>query len=163
MTNALPTREALADFVYEEARLLDDGEYESWLALFDDAGRYWVPLKGRLQQDGERYTSIADEDVLLLKIRVERLRNGRAHSQHPASRCQHVLQRPTLVEADESARQWTLRTPFSYQECRGETIVVLYGHYVHVLRQQDDALRIRLKRVNLVNADAALPMIQLLP
>jgi 3-phenylpropionate/cinnamic acid dioxygenase small subunit len=163
MTHELPTREALAEFVYEEARLLDDGEYEAWLALFGDSGRYWVPLDGRLQRDGDRYNAIADEDPVLLRIRVERLGAGRAHSQHPPSRCQHVLQRPTLVAEDPDARQWTLRTPFAYQECRGETSVTLFGHYVHVLCQHDGALRIRLKRVNLVNADAALPMIQLFP
>jgi 3-phenylpropionate/cinnamic acid dioxygenase small subunit len=161
MSSAL--RDELADFIYEEARLLDDGAYESWLRLFGDTGRYWMPLQGRDQQDGDRVNAIADEDVLLLRIRIKRLIDGRAHSQQPRSRCQHVLQRPTLVNADDAAGRWTLRTPFSYQECRGGDCVTLFGHYVHVLCRQQGALQIVQKRINLVNADAALPMIQLLP
>lgn len=163
MTIPSATHDELADFLYEEARLLDDGEYEAWLRLFAESGRYWMPLQGREQRDGDWQNSIADEDVVLLRIRIKRLVDGRAHSQQPASRCQHVLQRPTLVASDAAAGRWTLRTPFSYQECRGDHSVTLSGHYLHVLCRPQGGLQIELKRVNLVNAGAVLPMIQLLP
>jgi 3-phenylpropionate/cinnamic acid dioxygenase small subunit len=163
MTFPAPTHDELAALLYEEARLLDDGEYEAWLRLFTESGRYWMPLKGREQRDGDWQNSIADEDLVLLRIRIKRLLDGRAHSQQPASRCQHVLQRPTLISSDDEVGRWTLRTPFSYQECRGNSSVTLFGHYVHVLCRPQDKLQIELKRINLVNADAALPMIQLLP
>lgn len=163
MSSLVPTHEDLANFIYEEARLIDDGEYEAWLRLFTETGRYWMPLNGREQQAGDWQNSIADEDVVLLRIRIKRLVDGRAHSQQPASRCQHVLQRPALIESDDAAGRWTLRTPFAYQECRCGSSVALFGHYVHVLCREGDALRIELKRINLVNANSALPMIQLLP
>lgn len=151
----------LQDFIFDEARLLDEAEFERWLTLFADDGRYWVPLKGRAQTEDERHNAIADESPLLLRLRVARLRSGRAHSQQVLSQCQHVLQPPRLLSSEGGLH--TLHTPFSYAESRGEELVVLHGHCVHRLRETPEGLRIVLKRVNLVNAHSRLPMIQLFP
>lgn len=158
-----PDMTALTDFIYQEAQLLDDARYREWLDLFTEDGRYWVPLLGARQSESEKSNSIADEDRALLALRVERLDAGIAHSQQPASHSQHVLQAPRLLEADESAGRFTLRTPFTYAESRGDDLVTLHGHYVHQLRLVDGRLKIALKRVNLVNAQSRLPMIQLFP
>ena len=32
-------------FLYHEARLLDEQRYEEWLELFSDDATYWVPLE----------------------------------------------------------------------------------------------------------------------
>ena len=64
----------LQDFIYDEARLIDSADYEAWLALFAEDGRYWVPLKGQAQTEDERHNAIADESPLLLRLRVARLR-----------------------------------------------------------------------------------------
>ena len=44
------------DFVVHEARLIDAKRLDDWLALFDDDGRYWMPL-ARGQQDRRTHTS----------------------------------------------------------------------------------------------------------
>jgi len=151
------------DFILEEARLLDEAQYEAWVDLFAEDGRYWVPLKGRLQSEAERHNAIADENPLLLRLRVTRLRGDRAHSQQPPSQGQHMLQPPLLLSHDAQTGLHTLYTPFTYAESRGEDLVVLHGHYVHRLRETPQGWRIALKRVNLVNAHSRLPMIQLFP
>jgi len=156
-------RQALIDLIYQDALLLDEARYEEWLELFSEDGRYWVPLKGRLQTELEKYNSIADEDRLLLSLRIERLKTGRAHSQQPASSMQHILQMPLLLEADEGTGIYVLRTPFTYAESRGDDLVTLHGHYIHRIVSVGGQLRIALKRVNLLNAHARLPMIQLFP
>ena len=148
-------------FVAHEARLLDERRYDEWLALFADDGRYWVPLQGAAQQEGAPHNALADEDRLLLQLRIERLKNPRAHSQHPASRCQHVLQAAT-VTLDEAER-CELRTPFVYIESRGERQLMLAGTCSHRLAKVGGAWRIRLKRVDLLDAGAPLPAIQLFP
>ena len=150
-----------ADFVVHEARLLDERRHDEWLALFADDGRYWVPLQGPAQAEGAPHNALADEDLLLLKLRVERLKGGRAHSQHPPSRCQHVLQ-PPAVTLDDGA-QSEVRTPFVYFESRGERQVTLAGSCLHRLVKTGTDWRIRLKRVDLLDAGNALPMIQLFP
>src|SRR5688572_1447368 len=105
-----------SDFVAHEARLLDARRHDEWLALFADDGRYWVPLQGEAQSESAPHNALADEDLLLLKLRVERLKRGRAHSQHPPSHCQHVLQPPTVM-LDDGARA-EVHTPFVYFESR---------------------------------------------
>jgi 3-phenylpropionate/cinnamic acid dioxygenase small subunit len=153
-----------AEFVAHEAHLLDERRLDEWLALFTEDGRYWVPLKGAAQQDGEPHNALADEDRLLLTLRVERLKSPRAHSQHPPSCCQHVLQ-ASVVTRDESSAGGTceLRTPFVYIEARGERQLMLAGTCVHRLVKAGADWRIRLKRVNLLDAGAPLPAIQLFP
>jgi 3-phenylpropionate/cinnamic acid dioxygenase small subunit len=148
-------------FVAHEARLIDEQRWDDWLALFADGGRYWVPLQGAAQEEGAAHNALADEDTLLLKLRIERLKNPRAHSQHPASRCQHVLQ-PSTITLDEPDR-CELRTPFLYIEVRGERQLMLAGTALHRLVKSGDAWRIRQKRVDLLDAGAPLPAIQLFP
>ena len=137
-------------FVAHEARLLDERRYDEWLALFADDGRYWVPLQGAAQVDPISHNSLAYEDRLLLTLRVERLKNPRAHSQQPRSRCQHVLQRSIAMKtADAAADGYELRTPFLYVESRDHEQVLLTGSYRHVLVAVGDSWKIRLKRVDL--------------
>lgn len=153
----------LFDFIAREARLLDERRWDEWLALFADDGRYWVPLAGAEQADDATYNSIADEDRLLLALRVERLKNPRAHSEHPPSRCQHVLQPSAFVNGGAAAGTYELHTPFLYVESRGGRQVMLAGTYRHRLVRVSGQLRIRLKRVDLLDAGTPLPAIQLFP
>ena len=157
------TERELFDFIAHEARLIDARRFDEWLALFADNGRYWVPLQGAAQTEGAAHNALADEDRLLLTLRIERLKNPRAHSQHPPSHCQHILQQPTLAHADAAAGRYELHTPFLYIESRGERQLMLAGTVRHRLVRLGDGLRIELKRVDLLNADAALPAIQLFP
>lgn len=150
-----------AELVAHEARLLDERRHDEWLALFADDGRYWVPLQGAAQDEGAAHNALADEDLLLLRLRIERLKSPRAHSQHPPSRCQHVLQASVVVHEDASAGTCEVRTPFIYMEARGERQLTLAGTCVHRLVKAGSDWRIRLKRVNLLDAGAPLPAIQL--
>ena len=157
---AMPGRDELVDFVYREARLLDEKRFDEWFALFTEDGYYWVPLTPG-QPDGIDHASLAYEDSLLLQLRIERLKSPRAFSQQPPSRPHHVLQRPELDAHDPSEGTWTMRTPMIYVEARGDEQLVLAATVFHTLVLVDGRLRIRLKRVNLLNSDAALPSIQL--
>jgi len=149
------------DFVAAEAALLDAGRFDAWLALFTEDGHYWVPLQGAAQVDPFSHNSIAYEDRLLLALRIERLKNPRAHSQHPASQCQHVLQRSRVEQVDDASGDVDLSTPFIYVESRGEQQQLLAGSYRHRLARTASGWAIREKRVDLLNAGRALPAIQL--
>jgi 3-phenylpropionate/cinnamic acid dioxygenase small subunit len=161
--------EELADFVYREARLLDAGAFTDWLALFAEDGRYWVPLEPAQSESDRSAQSIADEDLMLLRIRIARLENPRAYSLHPPVRCQHVLQQPRIERADDAPEagagrqgaEFLLHTPFMYAERRAEEQLVLFGTARHRLRRGPAGLQIVLKRIDLLGADTALPSIYL--
>lgn len=163
MDTTATTERELFDFVAHEARLIDARRFDEWLALFAENGRYWVPLQGDAQVEGTPHNALADEDRLLLALRIERLKNPRAHSQHPPSRCQHILQQPHLVQADEAAQRYELHTPFMYVESRGERQLTLAGSVRHRLVRRAERLQIELKRVDLLDAASPLPAIQLFP
>lgn len=145
-------------FVRHEARLIDEQRFDEWLDLFTDDARYWMPLELG-QTDPVLHNSLYYDDKVLLRIRVERLKSAKTYSQKPKSRCHHLLQEP-VVEASDNAtvRTWT---PFHYVETRLDEQTLFAGWARHTLVVQDDALRIRLKRVDLVNCDSAFGNIQL--
>jgi 3-phenylpropionate/cinnamic acid dioxygenase small subunit len=162
MTPGEPVSEAtLVKFVYHEARLLDEKRFDEWYELFTDDARYWMPLT-RGQPNGETFTSLFYEDKLLLKVRIERLRHPNAFSQQQPSFCQHVLQAPEVESVDPGANRYVLRTPFMYFETRLDQQLILAGVTWHHLSWLDGAVRLRLKKIELVNCDAAFPSIQLL-
>ena len=145
------TRDTLIDFIYDEARMLDEGRYTEWLNLWLADGHYWMPLDYQ-QTDPINETSLMYEDIFMLKLRVERLNGARTFSQKPKSRCHHVIQRPFVDEMDMEAGRFVTTTFMHYVETR-----------LHELAMVDGALRIANKRVDIVNCDAAFRNIQLLP
>jgi 3-phenylpropionate/cinnamic acid dioxygenase small subunit len=151
----------LIDFVVREARLLDEKRYAEWNALFTDDAIYWVPLVPN-QPDGLDHTSHLYEDKLLRELRIERLKSPRAFSQQPPTRSLHLLQAPTVEPADPARPgEHLVRTVFQYTEAQGDELNTFHGVCWHRLVVEAGALRIRQKRVDLINSDAALPAVQL--
>jgi 3-phenylpropionate/cinnamic acid dioxygenase small subunit len=156
-----PTMRELIDFVYDEARLLDAKRFEEWNRLFTDDGYYWIPLVPD-QPDALNHTSHMYEDKLLRDLRIERFKSPRAYAQHPPSRCHHLLQQPRVESADVAGNLYVVRTEFHYSEARGDDQLMLVGTmFHHLLVDVEDKLKMKLKRVNLLNCDAALPAVQL--
>jgi 3-phenylpropionate/cinnamic acid dioxygenase small subunit len=155
-----PSEQDLIGFVYREARLLDEKRFDEWYGLFTEDGFYWVPLVPE-QLDPLNHTSLAYEDRLLLKLRIERLKSPRAYSQQPPSRCHHLLQMPEVEKSDASANEHIMRTQYLYTESHADEQQTYACTAFHTLTLEGSMLRMRLKRVNLLNCDAALPSIQL--
>ena len=147
-------------FVVREARLIDEQRFDEWYELFTDDAYYWVPVAPG-QTDPLSHNSIAYEDKLLLQLRIERLRSPLAYSQKPASRCLHVLQTPEVEKSDADKGEYLTRTAFIYTESKGDDSQRYAATAWHTLVWKEGRLRIRLKRVDLLNSDAALPSIQL--
>jgi len=154
------TERQLVDFVVREARLLDEKRYAEWNALFTDDAYYWVPLTPD-QPDGLNWTSHLYEDKLLREIRIERLKSARAFSQQPPTRSHHLLQMPTVESADPASGRWVVRSEFHYTESQGDELNTFVGTCLHHLVLEGGELKMALKRVNLINSDAALPAVQL--
>jgi 3-phenylpropionate/cinnamic acid dioxygenase small subunit len=147
-----PTNQQLIDFVIHEARLIDQHRLDEWLDLFTDDG---------IQTDPKLTTSLMYEDKLLLTIRIERLKGKRTYSQKPKSRCHHVLQTPQIDKRDEANNEFVTWTSMHYVETRYDDQQLYAAWATHTLAVVEGKLRIRLKRVDLVNCDAAFGNIQL--
>ncbi len=150
----------LINFVVSEARLLDAKDYDAWNALFTDDAIYWIPAAPG-QKDEMTHISHMYEDKLLRDLRIERFKSPRAFSQQPPSRCHHLLQTPTVESRNASANHFVVRTEFHYTEAQGDDMQFYVGTFTHHLKWVDGALKMTLKRVDLLNCDAALPAVQL--
>jgi len=133
---SVPSDAELGRFVRFEARLIDEKRFDEWYALFTDDAYYWVPA-------------------------VHQQKSPRAYSQQPGSRSHHLLQTPTVETCDPEGNRYVVRTEFHYTESQGDELQFYVGTFFHHLTLQDGALRMTLKRVNLLNCDAALPAVQL--
>ncbi len=156
------TTDTLIDFIYDEARMLDEGRYDEWLSLWQPDGIYWMPLEYN-QQDAVNMTSLMHEDLFMLKLRIERLNGARTFSQKPKSRCHHVIQRPFVDKIDHETGTYETKTFMHYVETRLDEQQLLALTARHELVLVDGALKIANKRVDILNCDAAFRNIQLLP
>lgn len=149
------------DFLVNEARLLDDGLFDDWLALFTPEAHYWVPSEPD-QGSPLDTLSLMYDDRRLLETRVRRLASPRIYSQEPRSRTSRIVTNVTVENASkyetfESTGEGTLvRSKFSIVEFRREEQRLFAGTYFHRLVQGDGGIRIAFKRINLINCDAAL-------
>ena len=140
-------------FLLQEARLLDEGKFDEWLALFVPDAWYWVPSEPD-QADPIETVSLIYDDRRLLETRVRRLASPRMYSQEPRSRTSRIIANATIEEAGKDA--CTVRSKFMMIEYRREHQRLFGGIMLHRLVQTDGRIMIAWKRVDLVNCDAPL-------
>ena len=157
-TTRLPAGQTLdlercEQFLLHEARLLDDGKFDDWLALFTAEAWYWVPSQPD-QVDPVETVSLIYDDRRLLETRVRRLASPRMYSQEPRSRTSRMIGNVTIEESGKNA--CTVRSKFIMIEYRREQQRLFGGTALHRLVQADGRIMIAWKRVDLVNCDAPL-------
>jgi benzoate/toluate 1,2-dioxygenase beta subunit len=152
--DAAALRRQVEQFVFHEAGLLDAGAWDEWLGLFAPEGMYWVP-RTRDQQDARGHISLFWEDARMRSVRVRRITNARNWSQQPPTSSVRVIGNLRLEAS--SADAITVRSSFHMLESRAGQQRAFGGWYTHTLvpdAQAPHGLRIRLKRVDLLNCDA---------
>ena len=140
-------------FLLHEARLLDDGKFDDWLALFTPDAWYWVPSEPN-QPDPIETVSLIYDDRRLLETRVRRLASPRMYSQEPRSRTSRIVTNVTIEEAGKTI--CAVRSKFMMIEYRREQQRLFGGTALHRLIQSNGRIMIASKCVDLVNCDAPL-------
>lgn len=140
-------------FLLHEARLLDEGKFDDWLSLFTLDAQYWVPSEPD-QRSPYDTVSLMYDDRRLLETRVRRLASPRIYSQEPRSRTSRIV---TNVTVEETGLDFALvRSKFIVLEFRRNEQRLFGGTCFHRLVVHENQMRIRLKRVDLINCDAPL-------
>jgi len=125
-------------FLYREARLLDERRFQEWLRLFTDDVRYWMAArtnryprssKAIAMLDPDRYDDedtaeeqlgLFDEDIKTLTARVARLDTGMAWAEDPPSRTRHMITNIEVIP-DTTGSDLTVHSNFLVYRSRGET------------------------------------------
>ncbi len=150
----------IEEFLYHEARLLDENRYDEWLDLFTDTATYWVPLE-RNQKDPYETSSLIFDDRKLMEARVRQFNHPRRHAQTPASRTCHMVGHiePLDGDADGASR---VRSNFILVEFRADRQFIYGGHCEHRLVRAGAGYKIAAKRIDLVNSEGVLDGISIL-
>ena len=152
----------IEQFLFREARLIDERRFAEWEQLWDPDGVYWVPANGD-STDPQRDVSLIYDNRSRLHSRIERYAGGKAFSQQPPPRTAHIVAN-VLIGPDGEGNDDTrvVRSTVQVAESRPGFRVDWVGLTTHHLIERDGELRITVKKVVLVDNDQELTTIDFL-
>lgn len=153
-------------FLYREARLLDERKFDEWLQLLTDDVRYWMLARqsryaknthALVIQDLERYQEgdttpderfgLLDDTKQTLTMRVNRLRTGHAWAEEPASRTRRFVTN-VEVESGGAGADVTVYSNFIIYRGRLETEQDFYvGRRIDTLRREGGGWKIARRKI----------------
>ena len=153
-------------FLYREARLLDNRQLHQWVELLADDLRYWIPLRSNVypsssksiasldeaRQEEREFTephelAIMDETRDTLLRRIERLDSGLAWAEDPPSRTRHFISNVEL-EPTEIPGEVRVYSNFIMYRTRGEREEDFYvGSREDILRHTDGGWLLAYRKV----------------
>jgi len=145
--------------IRRETALLNAADLEAWSRLFTDDGYYWAPLEPE-HEDPEAHDSLIYDNRALMEMR-------RRNFAHPLSPSMQVPVRSLRIVADveiepvarangDVAARGTVMATIHHRETTHYA-----GRALYLLRDGPEGLKIRVKRVDLLNADAPLGVIMM--
>lgn len=137
----------VAQFLFEEARLLDTNAYLEWAALFTEDCNYRVPPTDQPNAATGRALFLINDDHFRLTERAKRLTKKDAHAEYPASRTCRMIANVSARAADGDEIEASAN--FVTYRYRYERIDIYPGRVEYRLRREGDRLRIVSKIVTL--------------
>jgi ethylbenzene dioxygenase subunit beta len=143
----------IEQFLFREARLLDENDYDGWLSLMAPDIHYWMPvIENRAREDpqgayGAERLAYFDDSLEDLKRRIARFQGRTAWAENPATRHVHVI---SNVELDASSEpdEVVAHSVFINYRNRGERDQdTLVGRRRDVIRRQDGAWKLKSRRI----------------
>jgi 3-phenylpropionate/cinnamic acid dioxygenase small subunit len=137
-------------FIYREARLQDEHEYDAWEALWTDDAIYWVPFGGQ-NPDPETQVSIIYDNRSRISTRVKQFHTGKRHSQNPPSDLRRTVSNIEITGGDGD--EISVGANFVVYESRERGITTWAGRSEYLLRRVGGELMMARKKVVLVGND----------
>jgi 3-phenylpropionate/cinnamic acid dioxygenase small subunit len=152
-------------FLYREARLLDERRFHEWLEFLSEDIRYWMPVRSNRYPkaskaisilDTDRYAeeelatddelAILDETKETLARRIARLDTGMAWAEDPPSRTRHLIDN-IEVEPGEGESEVKVYSNFIVYRNRGRPSRTSMWARQDVLRRVDGAWKIARRKI----------------
>jgi benzoate/toluate 1,2-dioxygenase beta subunit len=152
--NADPLYHEVSQLLYRQSEYLDAKAWQDYIDLFDGAGLYWMPPAPEYTT-WEGMPAIFVEDKDLMTVRMKRITHPNAWSQQAEWATNHVVSNVVIEEVARGGAEIRVRSRFHMLELRRDDLRHFAGTYRHhLLRGKDGALKIKLQRVDMVNAQA---------
>jgi 3-phenylpropionate/cinnamic acid dioxygenase small subunit len=146
-------------FLYREARLADENDYDGWEALWTDDALYWVPVDG----EGEHprtHVSVIYDNRNRISTRLKQVRTGKRYAQAPPSNLRRIIGNVELLggrAAPGGGVDLEVGANFMALESRSRGNELWGGRTTYRLRRMDDQIRLAYKKVVLVDNARVLP------
>lgn len=145
--------DAICAFLYREARLLDDREWDEWLTCYAPDASYWMPA----WDDNDTITEDPQSEISLiyypnregLEDRVFRIKTERSGASTPEPRTSHNVTNVEIL-ADRGS-EVDVRYNFQTLNHRYKVTDQFFGTMFVTLRQSGDGLVIAAKKIVLKN------------
>lgn len=146
----MPDYREIEQFLYREARLMDEHRYDDWLALWADEAHYWIPCK---EGDGgiDRTIALVNERHAGLEDRIARLKGGGHYGQDPKSSLVRVVSNIEII--DDRDDELVIGSAFNLTASRNGRIDVVAGRTTHRLKRDGSDFRIVAKKILLANGN----------
>lgn len=145
----------LERFLYLEASFLDRPDLDRWIELYTEDGTYWMPAIPD-QDDPEMHISLFYDDRVLMEVRRRNFVHPAAASKDYTVRASHIISNVQVTELDEQSGDCTVTSNFQCYLYYRDQQTPYAGTYTHALVRDGDSYKIRSKRVDIINCDAAL-------
>ena len=151
--------EAIKDLIRQETRCLDQADLDTWSSLFTEDGYYWMPLE-RVQTDPEQHDSLVYDNRALMEMRRYNLHNPLSPSMQHEVRSVRILSEPEIdLSAGPSGDIIVTANVIAVIHHRKQDTFA--GAVTWRLVRTGEGLKIKSKRVDLLNADAPLDSIMM--
>ncbi|WP_236203500.1 benzoate 1,2-dioxygenase small subunit [Pseudomonas protegens] len=145
--------DAVRDFLYREARYLDDKDWDSWLELYAPDATFWMPS----WDDSDQLTEDPQREISLiwygnrsgLEDRVFRIKTERSSASIPDTRTSHNLSNIELLEHGDGICK--LRFNWHTLSFRYKTVDSYFGCSFYTLDLRGENPLILAKKVILKN------------
>lgn len=125
------THHAVEQFLYREARLLDEWRLDEWFALISPDITYRVPSPGSDHLDPRFTLQVINDNYSRLGGRVTRLKSKHAHAESPHSRTRRLL--TNVYTTTDSAGNIVVQSNFHVMRTRSGQLDHFLGTYRHTL------------------------------
>ena len=151
--------ESITQFIRLETRCLNEIDLDTWISLFTEDGYYWMPLE-RDQTEPEEHDSLIYDNRTLMELRKFNLASPLSPSMQREVRSVRILSDLETVGGADPAGEIIVSASI---------IAVIFhrkqdyfaGTVTWRLLQTEEGLKIKSKRVDLLNADAPLDSIMM--
>ena len=145
--------EAVRDFLYQEARYLDDSQWDQWLECYASDATFWMPA----WDDNDQLTENPQREISLiwygnrggLEDRVFRIKTERSSATMPDTRTSHNISNIELLEQSDGLCH--LRFNWHTLSFRYKTVDSYFGTSFYTLDVRGDRPLIKAKKVVLKN------------
>ena len=145
--------DAVRDFLYREARYLDDKDWDNWLELYAADASFWMPSwddNDELTEDPQREISLIwYGNRMGLEDRIFRIKTERSSASVPDTRTSHNLSNIELLEQADGLCK--VRFNWHTLSFRYKTVDSYFGCSFYTLDVRGDSPLIKAKKVILKN------------